>query len=286
MKKFTETNKYKEEWFADLPPRLKLLYYYLHDSSDHAGIWTRNVRRLNFEIGEDKKPYNEDDLKSLEPMLVKATADKYILIDHLREQYPNGLGNSLPHIFVKNLIEKQGFRYVPNSLSIAYAYPSHRLGDTSKDKDMDTDKDMVKDTDTDKADSEKKPRAEAKGEFHEMLRMYESFILERTSAPAKIDGGETKALSEILRYLSGIESVNNSLKTAPEVWKYILSQFDKVEPFLRKGIKLKQINSSLIQIIDQIKNGQPSNNTKGKDSSDIRKAADLIRKGMEATPGA
>jgi len=283
MKKFTETEKYKCEWFADLPPRLKLLWYYLQDNSDHAGIWKRNVRRLNFEIGEDKKPYTEADLKALEPILVKVSADLYYFPEHLAEQHPNGLGNSRPHLFIKRLIEKQGFTYLEHKNQIAYAENEDSLcigyqeaPDRTKDKDKDRDKE--KDKDKDKA--QKPEKKQASGPFHEMIREYESFIKNRTSVPAKFDGAEFSALKEIENYLSGIESVKNGRKSVPELWAFILLNFDQVEPFLRKGSKIRQINSNLIQILDQIKNGHQAN-SKQQSTSDISKAAELIRKGME-----
>jgi hypothetical protein len=52
-KRFTDSNKWQDEWFMDLPAKYKLFYLYLLDNCDHAGIWKVNLRLACFHIGED-----------------------------------------------------------------------------------------------------------------------------------------------------------------------------------------------------------------------------------------
>lgn len=51
-KRFTDTGKWKKESFGNLPPRMKLVWIYLCDNCDHAGIWDVNMRLLEFQVGE------------------------------------------------------------------------------------------------------------------------------------------------------------------------------------------------------------------------------------------
>ena len=57
-KRFTETNIWNEDWFLDLPKNYKLLYFYVKDNCDHAGIWRPNVRLFEAMI-EDKVDLNK-----------------------------------------------------------------------------------------------------------------------------------------------------------------------------------------------------------------------------------
>lgn len=52
-KRFTDTQKWQDEWFMDLPAKYKLFYLYLLDNCDHAGIWKVNLRLASFHIGDE-----------------------------------------------------------------------------------------------------------------------------------------------------------------------------------------------------------------------------------------
>jgi len=51
-KRLTDSAKWDDPWFAELPSKYKLFYIYLLDECDHAGIWKVNFRKANFMIGE------------------------------------------------------------------------------------------------------------------------------------------------------------------------------------------------------------------------------------------
>lgn len=50
-KRFTDTDKWKREWFYDLKPHAKLAWLYLLDQCDHCGIWPRNFRLMGEQVG-------------------------------------------------------------------------------------------------------------------------------------------------------------------------------------------------------------------------------------------
>ena len=51
-KRFTDSEKWKDAWFMDLPSKYKLLWTYLLDECDIAGIWKVNFKVAQFYIGE------------------------------------------------------------------------------------------------------------------------------------------------------------------------------------------------------------------------------------------
>ena len=86
---------------------------------------------------------------------------------------------------------------------------------------------------------------------------------------AKMNGQEGKAMKSIIAYL-----VNETREKNGDVcgaWRFILEQWDRLETFLQKQIKLSQINSNLINIIKQIKIGQNNRPTKQELDEEIRR---------------
>ena len=49
--RFTDTNKWKKRWIRVLPPDMKLVWCYLTDAVDHAGIWDVDIESLEFHLG-------------------------------------------------------------------------------------------------------------------------------------------------------------------------------------------------------------------------------------------
>ncbi len=58
MKRFTDTEIWEQDWYIDLPNKYKLLWNYIKDKCDNAGIWRPNKSILQKIIGE---PINLDE---------------------------------------------------------------------------------------------------------------------------------------------------------------------------------------------------------------------------------
>jgi len=49
MKRFTDTTKWADPWFQDLNPTMKVIWAYLHDNCDNAGVWKVNIALMNYQ---------------------------------------------------------------------------------------------------------------------------------------------------------------------------------------------------------------------------------------------
>jgi hypothetical protein len=54
MKRFTETQKWDDPWFRDLPPKLKLAFLFIIDACDNAGFWEVDFSGMAFKTGMTK----------------------------------------------------------------------------------------------------------------------------------------------------------------------------------------------------------------------------------------
>lgn len=84
------------------------------------------------------------------------------------------------------------------------------------------------------------------------MDIYNNFVLELTGASANINSSEGKALKLIIAYLDK----NTNRGTSHDNFRLILDKYYLWDKFHQKQIKLLQINSNLINIINSIKNGR------------------------------
>jgi len=90
--------------------------------------------------------------------------------------------------------------------------------------------------------------------FTACIEVYNQFMIQRTGLPGKFDGQEGKGMVAIVAYLASV-SIEKTDQGTINSWRHILSLIEKWDPYHKNQLKLSQINSNLINIINSIKNG-------------------------------
>jgi hypothetical protein len=109
-----------------------------------------------------------------------------------------------------------------------------------------------------KQKKEKNSAEKEKTLYAKFINEYNEFVKVRTGYPAKMDGAQGEAAKAIIRYLTQISS-EKSDEGILKSWSWILGKWDKLEAYHQNKLKLNQINSEIINIINQIKNGTGKN---------------------------
>ena len=197
-KRFTDSEKWKDPFFEGLKNELKLAWLYLLDDCDHAGIWKKSIKRLNFSLDSDLT--EEELLTAFKERIVVLNSDKWFIPKFVTFQYGNDFIKSKQKSVVSavnilnqnNLIKELSNGYLtlsiplPNpidTLSIGLTNPIVTLVDldTDLDKDMDlvmdTDMDMDKDTDMDTNKRMYKSKA-VEEEVNKNLSIIDSWLTE------------------------------------------------------------------------------------------------------------
>ena len=154
MKRFTETTKWADSWFSELPLKHKAGWLYCLDACDCAGFLELNQRILSFNIGEEITL--TEFLAAMDGRIVKLRNGKHFIPKFIGFQYPRGLkkGHN-PHeaVFTRLSSNDVSYPFSAKDFSrldrgLAEARPRDQDTDTDTDKDKDTGKgkgkDMVK----------------------------------------------------------------------------------------------------------------------------------------------
>jgi len=151
-KRFTDTEKWRDEWWGSLPNDYRMIWLYLVDSCSIAGIWKKDFRGLNFNC--NTAITESDFLKAFGDRLMDR-GNYFFIPKFLSFQYPKGLNNNKPAILsvVKELNQNNLYQTVSELFGNDYLIIKDK--DKVKDKEQDKEKDKVKDTDTVKDETPK-----------------------------------------------------------------------------------------------------------------------------------
>jgi hypothetical protein len=180
MKRFTDTDIWKKQWFQDLTPKYKMAWFYLKDNCDNVGVWNVNFRLADFQIGAK---INWEEFRTKTNGNIYIISDKkWWIVDFCNFQYGqlSEKSNSKPIQSYIALLKK-------HSLWIGYAEGIHTFQDKEKDKEQVKDKEK---------DQDKEPPKHKYGEYKHVLltdKQYETL-------PLKVDNRERwiKQLDEYL----------------------------------------------------------------------------------------
>lgn len=136
---------------------------------------------------------------------------------------------------------------------------------------------------------QKRTRKPASTLYTKMIEYYDEFCLEITGVGCKIDGAQGKSLKQIIKFLETQCKKKNELLTEEQLqenvllsWQYILQNWDKLDDFNKGKVKLTEINSNMLNILQKLKQ-KPKINKNNRDeqiSQAIRGASDADYSGL------
>lgn len=129
-KRFTDTDKYKKQFFRGLPGAYKLFWDYLYHDCNHAGIWHKDFAIAQIYLGSDMAVEEKKALELFnqneERIVVLNGGSKWFVKPFLSFQYGSLNPENKAHRSILQILSKEG---LPSPL------------ETAKDMDKDMDKD-------------------------------------------------------------------------------------------------------------------------------------------------
>jgi hypothetical protein len=128
MKRFTETEKWRDPWFRKLSAGAKLAFLYIIDNCDNAGVWTADKELADFSIGMEI-PW----MKVLEAFGERVSvlpSGDWLIVRFVEFQFGKLSKDCKPHLQVIRLIEK-------HRVSKGYPKGFGTLEDKEEDKEKD-----------------------------------------------------------------------------------------------------------------------------------------------------
>lgn len=94
-KRFTDSEKWIDEWWGSLPNDYRMIWLYLVDSCSIAGIWKKDFRGLNFNCNTS---ITEEKFLEIFGSRVKNLGSSFFIPGFLRFQNPKGLKSNKPAV--------------------------------------------------------------------------------------------------------------------------------------------------------------------------------------------
>lgn len=113
------------------------------------------------------------------------------------------------------------------------------------------------------------------GLYQKCITEYDLFLKRTIGTGVNMSPSEGKAMKDIIKYLYA----NSKLQTESGVfdsWCYILTNWDKQNEFIGKQKKLTQIYKNLLEILDNLKNGN-TKATQTRNDQEKQSLRDAIR---------
>jgi hypothetical protein len=136
-KRLTDSEKWKDAWFMDLPSKYKLFWLYLLDNCDHAGIWRVNFKVANFHIGEE---LTQHDVKMVLLGRINFLSDEYWQVTKFIDFQYGGVKNDAVGKSVQKILNSHN---LPFYIAPIKGHDSPYQGTKDKDKVMVIDKDKA-----------------------------------------------------------------------------------------------------------------------------------------------
>lgn len=139
MKRFTDTEKWSDPWFQDLTPKQKLLWNYLCDVCDPAGVWEENLRLATFHNGHT---VTNEMIREFESRIVKLRCGKWWITKFIDFQYSKVSEDCKGQVKVIASIRKHSLPYTLSDR--VWNRVLHTLQEEEEDKEGDKEGDKDK----------------------------------------------------------------------------------------------------------------------------------------------
>ena len=153
-KRLTDTTKWNDSWFTELPMDMKLVWIYILDTCDHAGVYKVNLRLLKFQTGTER---TDTEIIEYLKERIYIKADKWFIPKFIMFQYKNFFISKTPAIISAkellishNIIQPNDnvLPIITKELDNPYTTLNKGLDNDcirTKDKDKDKIQDIIKD---------------------------------------------------------------------------------------------------------------------------------------------
>jgi len=141
MKRFTETDKWRDSWFRKLPPDQKLAYLHAIDSCDACGVWEADYELAEFMLG--CKPNWPALLDALGGRVTVIEGGKWFFTRFIAFQYGELSQACKPHLNVFRCLNGHG-------LLKDYSKGFNALEEKEKEKEKEQEEEKEKEKETDK----------------------------------------------------------------------------------------------------------------------------------------
>lgn len=135
-KRFTDTEKWKKPFIRTLEAAYKLLWFYILDDCNHAGIWEVDMEVASLRIGEEINEKKAIEKFGDRVQIISKT--KWFLPDFIFFQYGELNDKNRLHMSVIQILNKYKIKPLRS--------PLEGVKDKDKDKDMDKEQDKDKDS--------------------------------------------------------------------------------------------------------------------------------------------
>lgn len=142
-KRFTDSEKWRDPWFRQLSPAAKLLWQWILDNCDHAGVLEPDWGLAGFQIGQEVEEASI--LEELGERIFPLDNGKIWVWKFIQFQYGEISEDCRAHNPVFKSIEKHDLERVSDRVSIPFGKGKERVHRTDGGRVKDKDKDKVQD---------------------------------------------------------------------------------------------------------------------------------------------
>lgn len=253
-KRFTDTDKWKKPFIRSLQAPYKLLWFYILDDCNHAGIWEVDIEVASLRIGEELD--GKKALTFFGDRVHKISSSKWFIPDFISFQYGELNEKNRVHFSIIQILNKYKIKHLISPLQRA------------KDKDMDKEQDMDMDKDS-------FGKSENLLLIPQMFEVFKKYLPNYLGSTTK----DYKPLYSIASYFCEIGKLDGSpdmhRDKILEVWSSVCQSIAKNEFYKQKS--LLTISNHIQEIIQNVLYGKSTSKNGKSDYGSTERADEYDR---------